>query len=259
MLEWIIIVLLGFLILMFFNNQATNEFKINQLGWLERVKLENVLMERVPLVIKGLPPVAFWTQQDCMMRDCYSAVPVFQDKTLSQWLATTDSHTACPWTLEHAQMLGELSGLSIWSEQQLDGLVHGSVPGLSHLAAVWYRPEVSCWSGTRGLWQTQIRWTCLFVTEGAIQVSIMPSKCKKALPPGWKKKGLHPGLLTVYDTPFVADLKFMDIVLRPGHMLIMPNQWYMSWLALEGSEICPMVCSVEYHTPISRLGRSLER
>jgi hypothetical protein len=59
------------------------------------------------------------------------------------------------------------------------------------------------------------------------------------------------GAMTVYDTPFVGDLKFMDIVVRPGHMLIMPSHWFVCWTGL--TEQCPMVCSVEYHTPISRL------
>ena len=255
MLEWIIIGAICFLILLFFHNQASYEFKINQLGWNEKLKLETLLTERVPLVVKGLGPVAFWTQQDCVMRSCYEKVPVFQDKGLSAWLATSDSRTACPWTLEHAQMLAELCGLRIWSERELDGLIYGSVPGLSHLASLWYRPEVSVWAGSKSLWQAHSRWTCLFVTEGAIQVSILPKTGIKALPPDWKKRTIHPGSLTVYDTPFVADLKFMDIIVRPGHLLIMPNHWLLSWLSLEGSEVCPMVAMIEYHTPMSRLAQ----
>jgi hypothetical protein len=255
MLELIIIAAIIYLILLFFHNQALSEFKINQIGWSEKTKLENLLAERQPLVVKGLGSVAFWTMQDCMMRSCYETVPIFQDKGLSEWLASSDSHTACPWTLEHAKMLGELCGLRIWSEREMDGQVFGSVPGLTQAAALWYRSEVSCWSGSRSLWLAHSRWTCIFVTEGAIQVSIMPKKCAKALPVDWKNRVCHPGSLTVYDTPFVADLKFMDIILRPGHMLIMPNHWFISWLSLETSEICPMVCCIEYHNPMSLLAR----
>jgi len=259
MLEWIIIGAIVFLILLFFHNQALSEFKINQIGWTERVKLENLLAERALLVAKGVPPVAFWTQQDCMMRPCYEEVSVFQDKSLSEWLAAADRHTACPWTLEHAKRLADVCGLLIWSERELDGLIHGSIPGLSHAASLWYRSEGSCWAGNRSLWLTHSRWTCLFVTEGAIQVSILPKRCAKALPPNWKNKNVHPGSLTVYDTPFVADLKFMDVILRPGHMLIIPSHWFLSWKSLEDSDICPMVCCIEYHTPMSLLGRSAER
>ena len=252
MLEWLLIGLLGFAILIFFHNQASYEFKINQIPWTERqVKGSALLAERVPLVLQNVPPVAFWTQQDCMMRPCYGEVPVFADKELGAWLVETDGSTYCPWSLEHAKMLGTLSGLELWTERELNPLVHSP-----SILSFWYQPEVSCWAGSRGLWRLRARWTCLFVTEGAIQVSILPGTCAKALPPSWQQGTVHPGQLTVYDTPFVADLKFMDIVLRPGHMLLMPSHWLLSWQSLEGSTVCPMVCCVEYHTPVSRFIRA---
>jgi len=253
MLEWLLVGLLCIAILIFFHNQGTCEFKINQIGWSERlIKGSALLGERVPLVLQNMPSVAFWTQQDCMMRPCYGEVPVFADKELGSWLVETDGSTVCPWTSDHAKLLGSLSGLGLWTERELNPLVHTPFP-----LSFWYQPEVSCWAGSRSLRRLRARWTCLFVTEGAIQVSIMPGTCIKALPPLWQKgSGVHPSQLTVFDTPFVTDLKFMDIVLRPGHMLVMPNHWLLSWLSLEGSAVCPMVCCIEYHTPISRFVRA---
>ena len=250
MLELILIALLGFAILVFFHNQGACEFKINQIEWIEKVKIGSLVNERIPLVLRGVPPVAFWSQQDCMMRPCYSTVPVFADKGLGEWLVETNSSTVCPWNFEHARLLGQLSGLQIWTEKELNPIVH-----TNWLLPFWYTPEVSCWAGSKGLWQLGARWTCLFVTEGALQISILPGTSKKVLPPLWKQGTLHPNQLTVYDTPFVADLKFMDIVLRPGHLLLMPNHWLLSWQSLEGSDLCPMVCCIEYHTPVSRFVR----
>ena len=249
MLELVLIGLIGIAILIFFHKQGDCEFKINQIGWLEQDKIVSLLAERVPLVLQNVPSVAFWTQQDCMMRPCYGDVPVFADKELGTWLVETDGSTACPWSSEHATMLGAISGLGLWTERELNPLVHRP-----SILSFWYQPEVSCWAGSRGLWRLNARWTCLFVTEGAIQVSLLPGTCVKALPPQWHN--LHPGQLTVYDTPFVADLKFMDIVLRPGHMLLMPSHWLLSWCSLAASTVCPMVCCIEYHTPISRFVRT---
>jgi hypothetical protein len=248
MLEWIFIALMAVAILIFFHNQATYEYKINQVLWTQKEALPQLMAERGPLVVKGVPPVAFWTQQDCMMRECYNQVPVFADKGLSEWLMSSQVDTACPWSVEHARLLGTLSGLDLWTETHLDALVR-----TNPLWSVWYQPRVSCWAGSRGLWLTGARWTILFVTEGAVQVSIMAGTHRKSLPVGWKSGLVHPSKLTVYDTPFAADLKFLDIILRPGHCLIMPPHWFMSWLPLEGSEALPMVCSVEYHTPVSLL------
>lgn len=250
MLELICIGCICVAILVFFHNQATYEYKINQIQWTQRESLPSLMAERGPLVVKGLPPVAFWTQQDCMMRECYSQVPVFQDKGLSEWLMSADPDTACPWSKEHAGLLGGLSGLGLWTETHIDPHVR-----TNPLWTAWYQPKVSCWAGSRGLWKAAARWTILFVTEGAVQVSIMAGTHQKGLPVGWKTKAVHPSKLTVYDTPFVADLKYLDIVLRPGHCLIMPPHWLMSWLRLEGSETLPMVCAIEYHTPISSVLR----
>jgi len=252
MLEWLLVAVLSVAILIFFHKQGSCEFKINQIAWSERLtKGTTLLGERVPLVLQNVPPVAFWTQQDCMMRPCYGEVPVFADKDLGSWLVETDGTTVCPWSLEHAKLLGSLSGLALWTERELNPLVHAP-----SLLSLWYQPEVSCWAGSRGLWRLRGRWTCLFVTEGAVQVSILPGTSTKALPPSWTKGSTHPSQLTVFDTPFVADLKFMDIVLRPGHLLVMPSHWLLSWSSLEGSSVCPMVCCLEYHTPICRFVRT---
>jgi hypothetical protein len=103
-------------------------------------------------------------------------------------------------------------------------------------------------------------WTILFTTQGAIVVTIMTESAESALPVNWKKSNIFPSRLTAYDTPFVGDLKFMDIVLRPGNLLFIPAHWFVSWTVFEEEgvdTVCPMVCSVEYHTPISRFASIL--
>lgn len=249
MLEWVFILLLAASILLFFHNQATFEFKVAQIRWDQKdTQLTNLLAERAPLVIQGLPPVAFWTSQDIQRRPVYQEVPIFEDQVLSDWLNAQPVDTLCPWTRDHACLLGTLSGLGIWAERELHPAIH-----IHPLWSAWYRPVTSCWAGARPLWKSSARWTCLVPTEGALLVSILAGSAKttQSLPPSLES--VFPNKLTVYDTPFVADLQYMDIVLRQGSCLIMPSHWYMSWQALEGSEQVPLVCVVEYHTPISLL------
>ena len=249
MLEWIFIFLLGAVILLFFHNQATFEFKVAQIRWDQKeTQLTSLLAERTPLVIQGLPPVAFWTSQDIQRRPVYQEVPIFEDQSLSDWLLSQPVHTLCPWTQEHAGLLGGLSGLGIWAERELHPAIH-----TNPLWSAWYRPVTSCWAGAKSLWKTSCRWTCIVPTEGALQVSILAgsTKTRQSLPPSLES--IFPDKLTVYDTPFVADLQYMDIVVRQGACLIMPSHWYMCWQALEGSDQVPLVCVVEYHTPISLL------
>lgn len=254
MLEWLLIGVILFSILLFFHNRANYEFHINQIRWNQREKLAELLSEKSPIVLKDVPPVAFWTQQDITMRPVYTHVPVFTDEPISQWLLRSDKGAECPWDHDHAKLLGQAAGLDIWAERTLNPLIQSNP-----LWSTWYRPEGSCWAGSRGIRQTTAPWTALFVSEGSVQVSLMPGSLKKSLPSNWKTTTNHPSQLTVYDTPFAADLKFMDIILRPGHCLFVPSHWFVSWLAHEESASIPMVCSVEYHSPISLLGRLLTR
>jgi hypothetical protein len=253
MLEWLLIGVIIFSILLFFHNRANYEFHINQIRWNQRDKLGDLLNEKSPIVVQDIPLVAFWTQQDILMWPIYADVPVFTDEPMSQWLMRSDREVACPWKSDHATLLGLAAGLDIWAERILNPLLQSNP-----LWSAWLRPEVSCWAGARGLWQTAAPWTALFVSEGSVQVSVMPGSLKKSLPPVWNDT-VHPSQLTVYDTPFAADLKFMDIILRPGHCLLIPSHWFVSWLAQEASASIPMICSVEYHSPISLLGRLLSR
>jgi hypothetical protein len=250
MIEIILILILIFLVLTFFYKQAIHEFRLNQIEWSQSDKLPELFSEKVPIILRGRPPTAFCTQEDIHLRSIYSTVPVFQDRTLVDWIVRTDPGTNCPWELEHARLLGQrhISGLELWSEKILNPLLYKHNP----LIRWWLRPFNSCWAGNKGLWKTVAPWTAIFATQGAVVCSIMTEAVESSLPSHWK--GVYPGELTAYDTPFVGDLKFIDIVIRPGSVLFMPAHWFLSWKALDEGDnsICPMVCTVEYHSIVSR-------
>ena len=247
MLELILIGLLGFLILTFFYKQAICEFRINQLDWDKRTQLTGIMAENIPTVLRGVPVAPFWTQQDVAMRQSYGAAKIFDDQGLAEWMASTTPDTICPWTLAHAAEAAAAAGLSTWSQRWLNSAI------LTVLTAYWLSPTYRCWAGARGLAKTTAPWTAIFTTEGTATVTIMPENVAHALPKPWS--GLFPGDLTIYDTPFVADLKYMDIVVRPGTVLLMPAHWFISWKG-DGT-VCPMVCTVEYHSPVSRFACAL--
>ena len=123
-------------------------------------------------------------------------------------------------------------------------------------------------------------WTYLFCTEGELHVTIMPETMEQFLPAVWLN--LFPGDITEHDTPFLKDLKYIDIIVRPGTALVMPPHWLMSWISgattsgattsgattsgattsgatTSGSEkggattSGSMACTISYHTPISYL------
>lgn len=251
MLEVLMICVLIFLALTFFYKQSVNEFRLNQIEWEQGEKLSDLFSEKVPIVLRGRPPTAFWTQEDIHLREVYSRVPIFQDRELSDWVTIAEPNTRCPWTIDHARILGgkSVSGLELWTDRILNPVIYGS----NHALKFWLRPSNACWAGERGLWKTVAPWTAIFVSQGAITVTILTGNAESSLPSQWAD--VFPSRLTAYDTPFVGDLKYMDIVLRPGSMLFMPAHWFVAWTMhaeTDDSATIPMVCSVEYHSPVSR-------
>lgn len=243
MLEFILIIGIIFLILTFFYKQAICEFRINQIEWTQKDTVRSLLNEKVPLVIRTIPSAAFWTHEDVFNRSCFTDIPIFQETTLPNWIETGSSESVCPWKYEQASIIANVSGINIWADKWINPLI------INPLMKFWMFPKYHCWAGNVGLRKTYATWTCLFAVDGEITLTIMPETVQTALPANWV--GCFPSSLTTKDTPFVGDLKFIDIILRPGNSIFIPAHWFVSWVA--NSDKIPMVCSISYHTPISLL------
>ena len=246
MLDIIIICSVIFLILTFFYKQSVCEFRINQIEWSQKENSNDLLQEQIPLVIRSIPSAAFWTHTDVALRSCFSSIPIFQEMTIPEWLASGD--TVCPWKYHQAQKIASASGIAIWAAKWMNPLI------IHQFLKFWIYPYYYCWAGSVGLHRTFAMWTCIFPVDGTITVTIMPESYESSLPSEWV--GCFPSQLTIKDTPFVEDLKYIDIILRPGNCLFMPPHWFVSWTTVvsETKESkAPMVCTIAYHTPISYL------
>lgn len=240
-----------YIIVWLFYQDSVPEFRINQLEWSNRTTIPVILPEKLPIVLRDIPPLNIWTHDDVIHRQIYSTVPVFQGQTISQWLSQSIDKQLInsPWTLQHARMLGNQSGIETWSRKWLHELMYP--PYASFIGC----PKYSCWIGARTIWKSCAPWTVILPTEGEIVVSIMPVKGYSHALPIYPENHWLPRI-TKFDTPFAGDLKFIDIRLRPGHILMIPAHWYISWEESEldykgleeyGLKGPPMICLLEYH------------
>jgi hypothetical protein len=243
MLEIILIIAILILILTFFYKQAICEFRINQIEWKQKDSIGTLLAEKVPLVVRSIPSATFWTHEDVLIRNCFKDIPIFQEMTLTDWIAQSKPDSVCPWKYKQAETVAAVSGIQIWAQKWLNTVI------INPLLKFWMMPKYHCWAGSCGLRKTFATWTCLFPVDGELVVTIMPESVESSLPSKWV--GCFPSELSVKDTPFVGDLKFIDIILRPGNCLFMPAHWFVSWKGVEGSDRTPMACTISYHTPIS--------
>jgi hypothetical protein len=249
MVEIIFIGLILFLILTFFYKQAISDFRINQIEWSQKDDILPLLRERIPLVIRSIPSANFWTREDVETRTCFEEIPIFQELQLTEWVKSATNQSVCPWKDKQAEQIASVSGIHVWAKKWM----HPSL--LTRLSSYWLFPMYHCWAGNRGLHKSIAVHTCIFPVDGEVLVSIMPEQNETYLPIQWMNQ--FPSQITKKDTPFVHELKYIDIVLRPGHCLVMPPHWFVSWSSL--SETVPMVCSISYHSPISYLAYTMRK
>ena len=244
MLEFILIITIIFLILTFFYKQAICDFRINQIEWkTQRDNISTLLGEKVPFIIRSIPNSNFWTHEDVMNRECFKDIPIFHELTLVDWISKTTPDSICPWTYTQAETIASVTGINIWATKWL----HSSI--INPILKLWMFPKYHCWAGNIGLRKLFATWTCILPVDGEIILSLMPENNESYLPANWL--GVYPANITIKDTPFAGDLKFIDIILRPGNCIFIPAHWFVSWITNAESSVTPMVCTISYHTPIS--------
>lgn len=249
MWEFVFIGCILFVILTLFYKQSVSEFRINQIEWSQHDSSSDLLSEKIPLVIRSCPSTNFWTHEDIQIRSCYQQLLIFQKDTVPHWVQESNHLSICPWKWTEAEVIAEASGIRIWANRWMNPVLI-PIP-----RSLWIYPRYSCWAGNKGLFRVYAVWTCLFSMEEEILVTLMPESMEVYLPEKWRNQ--FPSLWTQKDTPFVSDLKYVDIIVRPGTCLILPPHWFLSWKS--NTQKSAMVSLISYHSPMSHMAFNLSK
>ena len=226
------------IILLFFYKQAVNEFRISQTDSLE--KAMPLLQERCPVVVLPAPqPQNLWTRADIQQRPTLASTPV-NGKSLKDALTAT----AFPLKKATAQALAEKVGLPVWMKQTILPIYKDTV-WWAPLATL--RTEVTI--GAQGLRQSYAYSTLLFATDGALAVSLLNETADPYLPKQWLGKRLQK--MTRDDAPLLAQIQYVDVIVRPGSALLIPPHWKVCWETHDSKEAALAVWT-EVHHPVSR-------
>ena len=247
-LEAVIIIATIFIIAVFFYKQTNPEYRILQVEKDDISKLLNLLPELSPIVVRGLTTTNFWTDQDISLNPRLKTMPLvypgFQPFSLSTAhktvLPTRPSATAQQIALE--------SGIQVWAEHTI----------LPIFTPLWYSAAISLMSaaliGEQGLQQTTAFLTIIMPTQHTIKVSLLHKKHYEYCPKIWQYT--MPSTWTKATTPLVGEIQFIDIIVRPGTLLILPPHWRYSYTS---DAKTPMVALLEIQHPLSHLlGRSFK-
>ena len=248
MLTWILIICIIFFLGAVFYKQTIQEYKLNQIEWNQGDRIGELFEEGTPFIVRSTPICPVWTNADVSQRSDF--------KELADWVSVVDAQGIMPWHDHMATIYGKKALLDPW----LDEIWTPVLPRIRSILHFLFPRDVQVWAGGRGLYEQKAAWTLLFPTQGAIIVTMMSKKEDKYMPAGWQ--GRFADSFTVADSPYVSQLKYLDIKLRPGTALFIPAHWKVSWTAApltETDAILPFVAIIGLHTPISKLATAVTK
>ena len=247
MIEIILFFLIAFLVLVFFYKQVSTEFTILQIEGDKLDSLSDPLSENSPVVIRGLGQPKVLTLDILKSTPRIQTLPVGTGVTLASYLESPKGQSITVLPPDLRRNLANELGLQIWAEhvwfQRIkEEYIYGSLMSLS----------TEAYLSSAGMRQTIAAHTLLFPTNGTFTCSIFMSASTKFLPKGWE--GLFLTDLSPSQCPLLSEVQYMDIVLRPGHMLIVPPHWIVS---MKCQDEVPAFAWIEVHHPISSLAAAL--
>lgn len=254
MIELFFLLAIVFLIAVAFYRQRQPDLTILQVEQ-EQVTTQfpELLEERQPIVIRGVPQPRGITRAALQATPRLGGFPV-AGHTLSSILeqpAALAPAAGVPTMAqeERANLAQELS-LPVWA-------THTWLPmfqSYSWLAPILGIMKTEVAFGGIGMHRTTALYTCIVPTEGKYMVSLLARSSEPFLPPTWEHR--YPGSLTLNDTPLVADLKYLDVIVSPGNALCVPAHMIVSIQPANPTDF-NAVALLEYHEPISALAKLL--
>jgi hypothetical protein len=253
MIDILILVTLVFFIAFLFYKQRHTSLEILQAeeSQLDE-QLSDLLEEQQPLIVRGITPPKGLTKESLEKIPRLAQFSVggqpLDDILKNPIMLSGAKGQPVLSQRRREELAGELA-LQVWAE-------HAWLPRLKQ--TTWTGWAVGCIKaevllGGIGMIRTNAVYTCIMPTEGIYTVSILSKDSETFLPKEWNYK--YPGDLSPNDTPLVADLKYIDIIVRPGTMICFPPHFVIS--IKPNQETFTAAAIVEYHEPISLLVKSV--
>lgn len=264
--EFLFLITILFLVNVLFYKQRAPDLQILQVEH-EQIseQLADLLEEQQPIVVRGTVPPRGLTQESLARVPRLASFPVGGQPLsaiLAQPALLASAKGMPTMSLQLRRQFAEELSIPVWATRNWlpyfsQCSVFGSVLGTMRAEAV---------IGGLGMWKATAKLTAFAPTEGTYVVSILSRDSEQYLPKGWQYR--YTSSLTQNDTPLVTDIKFLDIVVRPGTMLLIPPHSIVSMepKASTSPSTTPSTAPstspftaaaiLEYHEPVSLLAKS---
>jgi len=228
---WLELILVGVILLglaVLFYRGAVHEFQILQHDWSDDINWANLLSERAPLVIRDIPVElqGSWRRQAVARRSWPVLLQNKQGRvrsTCADWISTSLAQVETR-TIENGERLATSAGIGeMVNDWRSAGLYRWTwLPTSSCSVHLLPPTETAC------LPLQQVRSDCKWIVATDGTPLRLWLAHEGAIPSGMKLEGKNPWTLTTAEVPWIVDVKFMEMRLRPGQAVLLPTHWWMA-------------------------------
>jgi len=239
--EWIVILVIIFCILVFYYSQSVTQYSLSQMDEAQINKeLSHVWEERRPVVVSNCKNRRIiWSADALKQTRFWGAQPI--------WGAyEADPEHALPPTRSEELTWANILGVATMESSVLKEWFSSNI--LSQV----YTVQTEAHIGAEGLRQTYGYATGFTCTQGTARCILLHSAQKSKLPPGWNT--LRWKDATVAHHPLWTQVQYIEVLLRPGTVLLVPPHWLIAIEPLEPREPIWWTRTAVHH-PISWLAQ----
>jgi hypothetical protein len=238
MILFLIICSILFFIYVFFYKQSISDYTILQLDYSQIQKISETLLEKSPVIIKNIEIPHCIQKRSLLNVQRFADIFVGSCK-LSEYLNKNKCILQISKELE--TFIANETGFQSYINSNWLEKLH-THPLSSYISSI----ESKLCFGSHQLQKTSAIYTLIMPIEPKYTISIINPNYISSLPEDWR---------TIQDLES-SNLKFIDVIVRPDTLLILPPHWFYLMKAEENGGYYSFI---EYHEPVSSLNRYLEK
>jgi hypothetical protein len=268
MIALLFAVLAAFAAMAVFYRRSIQEYSILQydVGTHGVANASALLSAREPCIFTGTETPTLWTENHIATMPYLATLPIHVQtagrlfrQTVGDWLQSLVTGTS---TVDQARVLNgrdlaNRSGSSLVAREAFEWIKRPwiVIPALDATSVFAVSTPES--GRIHGFQPTLAEHTIIAPSDQAVTVAIVHSRYKKYLDEsGGQWRNGNPWQWYVTGSPLLQQVRFYPIVVRPGHVLVLPPHWYYAIAAQDA--VYAMGYILERHGPISYLASRLD-
>jgi len=240
MIEWIVILLIIFCIVVWYYTQSTNKYSLSQIKESQTAaSLTTLWEEKNPIIVSDVKSRNIWASESLKQTRFWPAQPVWQQ------------YESNPRAIQPIERSLQITWAEILGLKQINAEL---LIKWFDVSPIVFSTKTEAHIGPEGIRQSYGWATSVQCTEGEIRCILMHSGQKSRLPPGWLN--LRWSEATVAHHPLWTQIQNIEVILRPGTVLLVPAHWLIAIEPLD--EAKPIWWTrTDLHHPISKFAQQL--